>query len=106
METIHVQFDELSEPMDLVQLNAGLAPTFLTPRQISSGLVPNPVLTAPYVPGNGYSRKGQKESEKQTKPSTGWKSMKRQSQIEAKLIKVKKSTAKTTPTKSKSTPRS
>ncbi|GKE92953.1 retrovirus-related pol polyprotein from transposon TNT 1-94, partial [Tanacetum coccineum] len=28
----------------------GLAPTFLTPGQISSGLVPNPVPTAPYVP--------------------------------------------------------
>ncbi|GKA66702.1 putative ribonuclease H-like domain-containing protein [Tanacetum coccineum] len=28
----------------------GPAPTFLTPRQISSGLVPNPVPAAPYVP--------------------------------------------------------
>ncbi|GKD02085.1 retrovirus-related pol polyprotein from transposon TNT 1-94 [Tanacetum coccineum] len=50
METIHVQFDELSEPMAPVQLSTGLAPTFLTPRQISSGLVPNPVHAAPYVP--------------------------------------------------------
>ncbi|GJU55761.1 hypothetical protein Tco_1229475 [Tanacetum coccineum] len=33
-----------------VQLNIGPAPTFLTPRQISSGIVPNPVLAAPYVP--------------------------------------------------------
>ncbi|GKF06326.1 hypothetical protein Tco_0036994, partial [Tanacetum coccineum] len=50
METIHVQFDELSEPMAPVQLSIGPAPTFLTPGQISSGLVPNPVPVAPYVP--------------------------------------------------------
>ncbi|GJS92356.1 retrovirus-related pol polyprotein from transposon TNT 1-94 [Tanacetum coccineum] len=50
METIHVQFDEMSEPIAPVQLNTGPAPTFLTPGQISSGLVPNPVPTAPYVP--------------------------------------------------------
>ncbi|GJT39672.1 retrovirus-related pol polyprotein from transposon TNT 1-94 [Tanacetum coccineum] len=49
METIHVKFDELSEPMAPVQLNTGPAPTFLTTRQISSGLVPNPVPAAPYV---------------------------------------------------------
>ncbi|GJS71203.1 retrovirus-related pol polyprotein from transposon TNT 1-94 [Tanacetum coccineum] len=50
METIHVQFDELSEPMAPVQLSTGPAPTFITPGQISSGLVPNPVPVAPYVP--------------------------------------------------------
>ncbi|GJZ30089.1 retrovirus-related pol polyprotein from transposon TNT 1-94 [Tanacetum coccineum] len=50
METIHVQFDELSEPMAHVQLSTGPAPTFLTHGQISSGLVPNPVPAAPYVP--------------------------------------------------------
>ncbi|GJW11967.1 retrovirus-related pol polyprotein from transposon TNT 1-94 [Tanacetum coccineum] len=50
IETIHIQFDELSEPMAPVQLSTGPAPTFLTPGQISSGLVPNPVLAAPYVP--------------------------------------------------------
>ncbi|GJV94101.1 retrovirus-related pol polyprotein from transposon TNT 1-94 [Tanacetum coccineum] len=44
METIHVQFDELSELMAPVQLSTGPAPTFLMPGQISSGLVPNPVL--------------------------------------------------------------
>nr|GEW70835.1 integrase, catalytic region, zinc finger, CCHC-type, peptidase aspartic, catalytic [Tanacetum cinerariifolium] len=49
METIHVQFDELTEAMDLVQLDKGFAPSFLTPRQISSGLVPNPIPAAPYV---------------------------------------------------------
>ncbi|GJW74818.1 retrovirus-related pol polyprotein from transposon TNT 1-94 [Tanacetum coccineum] len=32
MENIHVQFDELSEPMAPVQLSTGPAPTFLTPR--------------------------------------------------------------------------
>ncbi|GJX32812.1 retrovirus-related pol polyprotein from transposon TNT 1-94 [Tanacetum coccineum] len=50
METIHVQFDELTEQMAPVQLSLGPAPTFLTPGQISSGLVPNPVPAAPYVP--------------------------------------------------------
>ncbi|GJV21973.1 retrovirus-related pol polyprotein from transposon TNT 1-94 [Tanacetum coccineum] len=50
METIHVQFDELNEYMAPVQLSTGPAPTFLTPGQISSELVPNPVPVAPYVP--------------------------------------------------------
>ncbi|GJQ95133.1 integrase, catalytic region, zinc finger, CCHC-type containing protein [Tanacetum coccineum] len=45
METIHVQFDELTEQMAPVQLSTGPAPTFLTPGQISSGLVPNSVPT-------------------------------------------------------------
>nr|GEZ45430.1 retrovirus-related Pol polyprotein from transposon TNT 1-94 [Tanacetum cinerariifolium] len=50
METIHVQFDELTEPIAHVHLGTGPAPIFLTPGQISSGLVPNPVPTTPYVP--------------------------------------------------------
>ncbi|GKB73606.1 integrase, catalytic region, zinc finger, CCHC-type containing protein [Tanacetum coccineum] len=50
METIHVQFDELTEHMDPVQLSTGPAPMFLMPGQISSGLVPNSVPAAPYVP--------------------------------------------------------
>ncbi|GKG12746.1 hypothetical protein Tco_0346983 [Tanacetum coccineum] len=50
METIHVQFDELTEHMAPVQLSTGPAPTFLMPGQISSGLVPNLVHAAPYVP--------------------------------------------------------
>ncbi|GKE44244.1 putative ribonuclease H-like domain-containing protein, partial [Tanacetum coccineum] len=50
METIHVQFDELSKQMAHVQLSIGPALTFLMPGQISSGLVPNPVPAAPYVP--------------------------------------------------------
>ncbi|GKB16572.1 putative ribonuclease H-like domain-containing protein [Tanacetum coccineum] len=50
MEIIHVQFDELSEPMALVQLSTGPAPMFLTPGQISSGLVPNPIPASPYAP--------------------------------------------------------
>ncbi|GJV65589.1 hypothetical protein Tco_1476417 [Tanacetum coccineum] len=50
METIHVQFDELTEHLAPVQLSTGPAPTFLMPGQISSGLVPNPVPAAPYVP--------------------------------------------------------
>ncbi|GKA23168.1 retrovirus-related pol polyprotein from transposon TNT 1-94, partial [Tanacetum coccineum] len=43
METIHVQFDELSEPMAPMQLSTRPKPTFLMPGQISLGLVPNPV---------------------------------------------------------------
>nr|GFC57000.1 integrase, catalytic region, zinc finger, CCHC-type, peptidase aspartic, catalytic [Tanacetum cinerariifolium] len=38
METIHVQFDELTEPMAPVHLSTGPTPNFLTPGQISSGL--------------------------------------------------------------------
>nr|GEW65118.1 retrovirus-related Pol polyprotein from transposon TNT 1-94 [Tanacetum cinerariifolium] len=49
METIHVQFDELTEPMAPVHLGTGSAPNFLTPGQISSGLVPNPVPATPYA---------------------------------------------------------
>ncbi|GJS19684.1 integrase, catalytic region, zinc finger, CCHC-type containing protein [Tanacetum coccineum] len=50
MKTIHVQFDELTEQMATVQLSTGPVPSFLTPRLISSGLVPNPVPADPYVP--------------------------------------------------------
>ncbi|GJZ80900.1 retrovirus-related pol polyprotein from transposon TNT 1-94 [Tanacetum coccineum] len=50
METIHVQFDELAEQLAPVQLSTGPAHTFLTPGQINSGLIPNSVLAAPYVP--------------------------------------------------------
>ncbi|GJX29670.1 retrovirus-related pol polyprotein from transposon TNT 1-94 [Tanacetum coccineum] len=50
IETIHIQFDELTEHMAPVKLCTGPAPTFLTPGQISSGLIPNPVPAAPYVP--------------------------------------------------------
>ncbi|GJZ68388.1 retrovirus-related pol polyprotein from transposon TNT 1-94 [Tanacetum coccineum] len=50
MESMHVQFDELSEPMAPVQLSTGPAPTFITHGQISLGLIPNPVPVAPNVP--------------------------------------------------------
>nr|GEX62517.1 retrovirus-related Pol polyprotein from transposon TNT 1-94 [Tanacetum cinerariifolium] len=50
METIHVQFDELTEPMAPVHLGTGPTPNFLTPGQISSGLVPNSVPATPYAP--------------------------------------------------------
>nr|GEZ27715.1 retrovirus-related Pol polyprotein from transposon TNT 1-94 [Tanacetum cinerariifolium] len=50
METIHVQFDKLTEPMAPVHLGTGPAPIFLTPGQISLGLIPNLVPAAPYVP--------------------------------------------------------
>ncbi|GJZ94571.1 retrovirus-related pol polyprotein from transposon TNT 1-94 [Tanacetum coccineum] len=50
METIHVQFDELTEQMAPVHISTGPEPILLTPGQISSGLVPNPVPAAPYVP--------------------------------------------------------
>ncbi|GKE96812.1 retrovirus-related pol polyprotein from transposon TNT 1-94, partial [Tanacetum coccineum] len=41
METIHVQFDELTEQMAPVQLSTGPAPTFLTPRQITVPVLVN-----------------------------------------------------------------
>nr|GEZ66318.1 hypothetical protein [Tanacetum cinerariifolium] len=50
MKTIHVQFDELTEQMASVHLSTGPAPNFLTPGQISSCLVPNPVSATPYTP--------------------------------------------------------
>ncbi|GJV29680.1 gag-pol polyprotein [Tanacetum coccineum] len=50
IEPIHVQFDELFEPMASVQLGTGPTPSLLTPGQISLALVPNPVPAAPYVP--------------------------------------------------------
>ncbi|GJX09203.1 retrovirus-related pol polyprotein from transposon TNT 1-94 [Tanacetum coccineum] len=49
METIHIQFDELSEPMALVQLSTGPAPTFLTPGQIKPPRVERPVSPAAAV---------------------------------------------------------
>ncbi|GJZ57514.1 retrovirus-related pol polyprotein from transposon TNT 1-94 [Tanacetum coccineum] len=45
-----MQFDELTEPMAPVHISTGPEPILLTPGKISSGLVPNPVLAAPYVP--------------------------------------------------------
>nr|GEX14598.1 retrovirus-related Pol polyprotein from transposon TNT 1-94 [Tanacetum cinerariifolium] len=50
MEMIHVQFDELTEQTNSVHLGTGPATNFLTPGQISSGLVPNPVPATPYTP--------------------------------------------------------
>ncbi|GJX66803.1 retrovirus-related pol polyprotein from transposon TNT 1-94 [Tanacetum coccineum] len=50
METIHVQFDELTEQMAPVQSSPGPAPNLLTPGPISLGLVPNPAPVLPYVP--------------------------------------------------------
>nr|GEZ57195.1 putative ribonuclease H-like domain-containing protein [Tanacetum cinerariifolium] len=38
------------EPLAPVRLSIGPAPMFMTPRQITSGLVPYPVLVTPYVP--------------------------------------------------------
>ncbi|GJT48049.1 retrovirus-related pol polyprotein from transposon TNT 1-94 [Tanacetum coccineum] len=50
METIHVTFDKLTGKMAPVHSSSGPAPNLLTPGPISSGLVPNPTPTAPYVP--------------------------------------------------------
>ncbi|GJY69491.1 integrase, catalytic region, zinc finger, CCHC-type containing protein [Tanacetum coccineum] len=49
MKTIHIQFDELSEPMAHVRLNIGPAPMFLMPRQIKPSRVERPVSLAPAV---------------------------------------------------------
>ncbi|GKF06939.1 hypothetical protein Tco_0037607, partial [Tanacetum coccineum] len=50
METIHVQFNELSEPLARVHISIGPEPILLTLGQSSSGLVPDHVPAAPYVP--------------------------------------------------------
>nr|GFA35518.1 retrovirus-related Pol polyprotein from transposon TNT 1-94 [Tanacetum cinerariifolium] len=50
METIHIQFDDMTEHMALVHISTGLKSILMTSGQISSGLVPNPVLVATYVP--------------------------------------------------------
>ncbi|GJZ21820.1 retrovirus-related pol polyprotein from transposon TNT 1-94 [Tanacetum coccineum] len=50
METIHVQFDELSQLIAHVHISSGPEPILLMDGQISSGLVPNLVPAAPYVP--------------------------------------------------------
>ncbi|GJT14109.1 retrovirus-related pol polyprotein from transposon TNT 1-94 [Tanacetum coccineum] len=50
METIHLQFDELTEHMAHVHINSGPEPILMTHGQISSGLIPNPVFVTPYVP--------------------------------------------------------
>ncbi|GKF12026.1 retrovirus-related pol polyprotein from transposon TNT 1-94 [Tanacetum coccineum] len=49
MEMFHVKFDELTEQMAPMHISTGPEPILLMPGQISSGLVPDPVLTAPYV---------------------------------------------------------
>nr|GEW12274.1 hypothetical protein [Tanacetum cinerariifolium] len=50
IETIHVQFDELTELIAHVHLSTGPAPIFMTHGHISLGLVSNSVHAAPYVP--------------------------------------------------------
>ncbi|GJS61968.1 retrovirus-related pol polyprotein from transposon TNT 1-94 [Tanacetum coccineum] len=50
IETIHIQFDDLSEPMAPMHISIRPEPILLTPGQISLRLVPNPVPAAPYVP--------------------------------------------------------
>ncbi|GKG29567.1 hypothetical protein Tco_0419465, partial [Tanacetum coccineum] len=49
MEIIHVQFNELTEPIAHVHINTGPEPILLTLGQISSGLIPDIVPAAPYV---------------------------------------------------------
>nr|GEW54312.1 hypothetical protein [Tanacetum cinerariifolium] len=50
METIHMQFDEMTELLALVHISTGHEPILLMPGKISSGLLPDLVSTAPYVP--------------------------------------------------------
>ncbi|GJR81831.1 retrovirus-related pol polyprotein from transposon TNT 1-94 [Tanacetum coccineum] len=54
METIHVQFDELTEQMAPVQLSTGPAPTFLTPGQISSGALLSSNSDNPFAPVDNH----------------------------------------------------
>ncbi|GJV98047.1 retrovirus-related pol polyprotein from transposon TNT 1-94 [Tanacetum coccineum] len=50
MKVFHVQFDELTKKMAPVQLSTGPAPTFLTPGQISSGILEPPRVERPVSP--------------------------------------------------------
>ncbi|GKF16954.1 retrovirus-related pol polyprotein from transposon TNT 1-94 [Tanacetum coccineum] len=50
METIHVTFDDLTGQTAPVHFSPGPVPILLTPRPLSSGLVPNPPPAAPYLP--------------------------------------------------------
>ncbi|GJZ90979.1 retrovirus-related pol polyprotein from transposon TNT 1-94 [Tanacetum coccineum] len=50
METIHIQFDELTEQTAHVHSSPRPTPNLLMPGPISSGLVPNPAPVIPYVP--------------------------------------------------------
>ncbi|GJT99498.1 retrovirus-related pol polyprotein from transposon TNT 1-94 [Tanacetum coccineum] len=50
METIHIQFDELTEHMAPMHISSGPQTILMTLGQINSGFVPNPVPAAPYVP--------------------------------------------------------
>nr|GEU61149.1 integrase, catalytic region, zinc finger, CCHC-type, peptidase aspartic, catalytic [Tanacetum cinerariifolium] len=50
IETIHVQYDELTEHMAPVHIITGPEPILMTPGQISLGIIRNPVPSAPYVP--------------------------------------------------------
>ncbi|GJV99712.1 retrovirus-related pol polyprotein from transposon TNT 1-94 [Tanacetum coccineum] len=49
METIHVTFDELHQTMAPVHISSGPEPMSMTPRQFSSGLIPNQVNATNYV---------------------------------------------------------
>ncbi|GJV43943.1 retrovirus-related pol polyprotein from transposon TNT 1-94 [Tanacetum coccineum] len=47
METIHVQFDELTDQMALVHISSGPDPIMMTPGQLNSGLAPSPLTLPP-----------------------------------------------------------
>ncbi|GJY09772.1 retrovirus-related pol polyprotein from transposon TNT 1-94 [Tanacetum coccineum] len=55
METIHVQFDELSELMAPMHISSGLKPILLMIGKISSGLVPNTNSSSSYSSGTPSS---------------------------------------------------
>nr|GEY29003.1 integrase, catalytic region, zinc finger, CCHC-type, peptidase aspartic, catalytic [Tanacetum cinerariifolium] len=50
MEIVHVQFDELTEPMALVHISTRPEPILLMPAQISLRLIPDYIHAVPYVP--------------------------------------------------------
>nr|GEW29870.1 retrovirus-related Pol polyprotein from transposon TNT 1-94 [Tanacetum cinerariifolium] len=49
IKTIHVDFDELTA-IAFEQFNSGPRPQLMTPRTLSSGLMPNPPSSTPYLP--------------------------------------------------------
>ncbi|GJV90171.1 retrovirus-related pol polyprotein from transposon TNT 1-94 [Tanacetum coccineum] len=50
METIHVTFDEMHQPMAPVRISSGPKPIIMTPRQLNSGLASSPVPATTYIP--------------------------------------------------------
>ncbi|GKB73613.1 hypothetical protein Tco_0935025, partial [Tanacetum coccineum] len=76
-------FDELAT-MAFEHSSLGPALHEITPATISSGLVPNPPPSTPFVPGKGYSLKDKNKAKTDKTEHGNRKSIKSQSQSQAK----------------------